>query len=135
QQGDGLDRETTSSICSRAGGVVCINGDFATCYSCGQPFGGVVNDGRVLRSFRDGHEQVSMIDGNLSADPQGWTGQLRATYGWPDSTGRADETRTLRIDGLNVEPIPDGAVLYTPEWGAVTPIVGGGHLRVATTTP
>ena len=135
QQGDGTDRETTSSICGRTGGVVCVNGDFATCYSCGQPFGGVVDDGRVLRSFHPGHEQVSMVDGRLAAEPPAWSGRLVATYGWPDATGRPDVTRELPIDGLNVEPVADGAVLYTPEWGAVTPIVGGGHLRLATDAP
>ena len=129
---DGVDRETTSSMCARAGGAVCINGDFATCYSCGEPFGGVVDGGRVLRSFRAGHEQLSMVDGRLTDEPQRWAGRVVATYRSP---GRQPVVRTLGLDGLNVNPVADGAVLYTPEWGTTTPVVGGVHLRLSPPGP
>ena len=92
-----------------------------------------VADGRVLRSFREGHEQLSLVDGRLRAGAQRWTGTLVATFSWPAglTTPARTESTEVPLDGLNVDPVADGAVLYTPEWGPRTPTVGGGHLRLA----
>jgi hypothetical protein len=127
--------ETTSGMCDRVDATVCVNGDFAMCFTCGQPFGGVVRDGELLRSFRGSHEHLSMVDGRLTATPPQWAVRLVATYAWPSGSGRGEERDVVGLDGVNVDPIVDGTVLYTKGWGPQTPIVGGGHLRILPSAP
>lgn len=130
-------RELTSDMCRRVGGLVCINGDFAECPTCGQPIGGLVRAGRVLRSFHSAHEQLSVLDtGALTTEDPAWSGRLVATYTWPEKQskreellgedpGQRTETRTLTLDALN-RSRPDGTtVLFTPEWAPTTGAEGG----------
>lgn len=130
-------REPTSAMCDRAGGMVCINGDFAECPSCGQPIGAVVRRGRVLRSPHGHHEQLSVLGASAySLDRLRWTGRLVATYRWPneasaeqevlgEDAGWRTETRTLSIDALNRTRADGSTVLFTPEWGPTTGAPGG----------
>lgn len=110
-------RQPVTDLCTRAGGIVCVNGDFFNCRSCGQVAGGLVDRGRALRSFRGDHEQVSITAGVPSLDPIHWVGSLR---------GRAGrDVFALPLASLNRGPVPGAAVLYTPDWGPETPRVPG----------
>ena len=128
--------EVTSSMCRRVGGVVCVNGDFAWCPRCGQPYGGVVLSGRALRSFHPNHDELNISGSSLDMDNMIWAGRLLATYRWhapvasqnPLLPGSSSEpivlrttTREIGFTGLNMDPLPEGAILYTPEWGGPTP--------------
>jgi hypothetical protein len=138
-----LDREPVSDMCRRAGGIVCVNADFAACPTCRAPYGGVMVDDRVLRSFNPAHGQVSQVQGHLTSDMLAWGGTVSASYAsWRELPGvlgqpprRVDE-RTQRDDlpiaGVNIDPVADGIVLYTPDWGGATP---GAAVQVTIATP
>lgn len=105
--GDLAGRETTSSICRRTRGcAVAINGDF---FTADGPVGGVVSDGRLLRSPSRPHEQLSLRPLRATAGLD-WRGVLRS----PDGA-------ELTLDGVNVPPVGDGAVLYTSAYADSTP--------------
>lgn len=138
-----LDREPVSDMCRRAGGILCVNADFAACPTCRTPYGGVVVDGRVLRSFNPAHGQVSQVDGHLTSDLLAWGGKLTANYNsWREIPGilgqpprRVDERHDsdeLPIGGVNIDPLSNGIVLYTPDWGGATPDT---PVQVKITTP
>ena len=138
-----LDREPVSDMCRRAGGIVCINGDFAACQTCRSPYGGVAIDGRVLRSFNPAHAQVSQVNGRLISDMLTWGGALQASYAtWtevpallgnpPRRVNEQHDQDRLDIGGINIDPVPDGIVLYTPDWGGTTPAT---PVQVSVSTP
>ena len=110
-------RQPVSELCRRAGGIVCVNADFFNCQVCGQPAGGLVDRTRPLRSFLPNHEQVSIVGGRPTFDGQTWLGSLHGAAG--------KDAFRLRLASLNRGPMPDGAVLYTPDWGPTTPQVAG----------
>lgn len=138
---DGGGRQATSELCRRAGGVVCVNADFAACPVCRHPYGGVVIDGRVLRTPHHAHEQVTFTEGGVTSASLVWGGQLVADYVWRTPLGGSllagggggvelrHERRALPLAGLNVGPVAGAAVLYTPDWGTTTPSPPG-HLEV-----
>lgn len=143
---EGGGRQATSELCRRAGGVVCVNGDFAACPLCREPFGGVVVDGRVLRTPHHAHEQVTFTERGPTSAPLAWGGRLVAEHVWRSPltgpvVGGADgqgmelrrERHIVPLAGLNVDPVGGGAVLYTPEWGPTTPSPSG-HLEVVLAT-
>ncbi|MFP5327044.1 MAG: phosphodiester glycosidase family protein, partial [Acidimicrobiia bacterium] len=140
--------EVTSSMCRRVGGVVCINGDFSRCARCGQPFGGVILDGQARRSFAGGHDDLNIVGGTLNLDDMVWGGRLLATFRWkaehpvanpnpllPSAPttplGPREVIREVWFAGLNTDPTPDGAVLFTPDWGGPTP---GGAIELVLAT-
>lgn len=102
-------RETTSAMCRRTRGCqVALNGDF---FTAAGPVGGVVRDGRLLRSPRPGHGQLSLEPLRATTQgPTGWTGTVRSADG-----------DLLRLDGVNVPLSQGGTVLYTADYGAATP--------------
>ncbi|MGH9184500.1 MAG: phosphodiester glycosidase family protein, partial [Acidimicrobiales bacterium] len=124
--------ETTSSMCSRVGGIVCVNADFKSCIGCASPYGGIAHDGVPLRSPTPYHGQVSVGPQGWTTEPVQWTSRLTATYqvhvpeadpvaallGSPGQI-RVD-TRELAIDGLNVDRPGDGLMLYTRSYSAST---------------
>ncbi len=112
-------REVVSSMCARVGGAVCVNANFPTCPTCGQPFGGVVQDGRILRSPTWEQDQVSFVDGAPTLDPWRWSAGLWALGAGPEGT--------LEVDGINVGPLPDGIVLHTPDHGPSTRAPAGAY--------
>ncbi|HUF33687.1 MAG TPA: phosphodiester glycosidase family protein [Acidimicrobiales bacterium] len=143
---DGGGRQATSELCRRAGGVVCVNADFAACPTCRQPYGGVVADGRVLRTPHHAHEQVTITGDGPTSAQLAWGGQLVVEQVWraplsgpllnePEGEGLElrRERRVLPLGGLNVGPMANGAVLFTPDWGPVTPSPVG-HLEVVLAT-
>lgn len=131
----GGSRESVSSMCRRAGGIVCVNADFASCPTCREPYGGVVIDTGVVRTPRAGHEQLTFTTSGLTTEPWTWGGRLVAEYVWwvdagpavptdPSGERRRVELRRVRrelpLAGINVGPVSDGTVVYTPRWGPVT---------------
>ena len=104
--------ERTSSMCARVHCILGVNADFGV----DQPLGGLVTDGRFLRSPSSTHHQVSMTsDGALEDDALDWSGQLLAT-----------DLQALRLDGVNVPRTPGKVVLYTPAFGPSTQTEGRG---------
>ena len=65
------DLETTSSMCGRVGCIVGVDGDFHT---DGAPVGGVISDGRMMRSPNPARPQLTVTrDGHLTAGPLPWS--------------------------------------------------------------
>jgi Phosphodiester glycosidase len=115
------DLETTSSMCRRVGCVMAVNGDF---HNFGQPVGGVITGGRMLRSPDPGRAQIWLDDaGRLAAAPFPWSAALRLSDG-----------SQVAITGVNVRG-GGGPVLYTPAWGTTTPPSGGIELVMAASAP
>ncbi|HEV7861474.1 MAG TPA: hypothetical protein VGR20_02200, partial [Acidimicrobiia bacterium] len=107
-QGPG--EELPSEMCRRVACFAGINADFHDA-GTGQPVGGVVSGGRLLRSPVPGRTQLIVTrDGRLQAGPLDWSGSVTASDG-----------RIVPVGGINVEPHPGDVVLYTPAWGGDTP--------------
>ncbi len=102
--------ERVSSMCHRVGGVLCVNANFAICPTCGQPFGGVVQDGVLLRSPTPFAQQVSVINGRFTLDPWMWSAGL-----WSSDGGAS-----LDMHGVNTGLSPGGLYLYTRAYGDST---------------
>jgi hypothetical protein len=99
--------ERTTSMCLRVRCIVAVNADF---FSAGQPLGGLVSQGQLLRSPSSTHHQISVSrDGKLEAGSFDWTGKLVPT-----------DLRPLEFGGVNVARTPDKIVLYTPAFGPST---------------
>lgn len=118
--GDRVDggRETVSSMCHRADALACVNANFPVCPSCGDPFGGVVKDGVLVRSPDPVQDQVSMIDGRFTSVPFEWRAGLQALI----PNGPA-----VHVDGVNSRMIDNGIVLFSPEFGAHTSAPPGAY--------
>jgi hypothetical protein len=102
--------ELPSDMCRRVGCFAGINADFHDPMT-GQPVGGVVSDGRLVRSPVPGRAQLIVTrDGRLQAGPLDWSGSVTASDG-----------RSVGVGGVNVAPLPGDVVLYTPAWGGPTP--------------
>lgn len=109
--------EVVSSMCDRVGGHVCVNANFAVCPSCGQPLGGIVRDGELVQTPAPGQYQVSVVDGRLSLEPWAWSVGLWALG--------ATHHASVEAHGVNVAPIHDGIVAYTPAYGPRTAAAPG----------
>ncbi|MEO6204523.1 MAG: phosphodiester glycosidase family protein [Mycobacteriales bacterium] len=104
-------RESTSSMCARTAGCkIAVNGDF---FGKTGPVGGVVIDGRMLRSPDPNHEQLSL-------QPLRATTSGLGKAGWSGTIER-DGSPTLPVHGVNVALESDQLVLYTAAYGATTP--------------
>ncbi len=105
----GAARERTSSICQRVKCLLAVNGDFWT-PGTGQLIGGVISDGQLVKSPALNHSQIVISrDGTLTTGQLGWKGTLVPT-----------DLRALPLAGVNVAPIRNRAVLYTPAFGSST---------------
>ena len=133
----GRPAQATSDLCRQAGGIICVNADFAACPTCRSPYGGVVVGGEVLRTPAPGHEQLTLTDRGPTTGALRWGGHVRADYVWlapverPNPFGGAPERveirrerRQLPIAGVNIPPVGDGTVVYTRAWGGPTPSRG-----------
>ncbi len=98
-------RETTTALCRRTPRcVVAVNGDF---FDDDGVLGGLVAGGRVLRSPRPGHEQLSLAP--LGVVDDAWRGSV-------EGVGLG-----LSLHAVN-RPVPAGqVVLWTPDAGPATP--------------
>lgn len=114
--------ETTSSMCRRTRGCqAAVNGDFFT--PDGAAVGAVVVDGRMLRSPRPDHEQLSL-------EPLRATGQGLGDGGWAGHVARPDGADPLTLHGVNVPLGPGQLILYTSQYGAPTPACTCQELRL-----
>jgi hypothetical protein len=101
--------ETTSSMCARLHCLVAVNGDFAS-PATGQPIGGVVQGGRLVRSPILTQPQLSVgAFGATTAGTAAWAGQVVTS-----------DLAATPLDALNRERAPDQVVLYTPAFGPTT---------------
>lgn len=106
--------ERTTSMCLRVRCIVGVNADFFSVG--GQPLGGIVSGGQLLRSPNPTHHQLLVTrEGKLRAGSFDWSGKLVPT-----------DLRPLELDALNVPRTPDKVVLYTPAFGPSTDAAGGG---------
>jgi hypothetical protein len=95
-------------MCERVRCVAAVNGDFA--FPAGEPVGGLVTGGQMLRSPVPTQHQLSVtIDGELAAGTLAWSAQLVPS-----------DLRPVVVLGLNVARPADGIVLYTPSFGPAT---------------
>jgi len=102
--------ELPEDMCRRVGCYAGITADFHDT-GTGEPVGGVVSGGVMLRSPAPGRPQLIVSgDGHLQAGPLDWTGSVTAS-----------DDRTVALGGVNVEPGPGEVVLYTPAWGGPVP--------------
>ena len=157
--------ETTSAVCRRVGGILCVNGDFAECRTCTTALGGIVHDGVLQRSPLASHSQLSLGPAGPAAGPLGWGATLEATLAYavpapplpspeellrnllqspatPVRPNERFETVSLALDGVNRGRGPNQVVLYTPPWGTGTrtrggdeAVLGGGPASVGTAVP
>ena len=105
----GVNLERTSSMCGRVDCLVAVNGDFYDLEN-GQPQGGVVVGGELVRSPSPVHHQLVVSpEGRLSARTLGWTGRIEST-----------DLKPLSLDGVNTTRGTDQLVLYTTAYGAST---------------
>ena len=102
--------ERTSEMCRRVGCIAAVNGDFSV-PDKGEPVGGVVHAGRLLRSPAPAHDQLAVsASGGLTAGALRWSGRLVPLDLGP-----------VTVDGLNSQPSANGVILYTPAYGSSTP--------------
>jgi phosphodiester glycosidase len=101
------DLELTSSMCGRVRCVVGVNGGF---HRLGVPVGGIVSDGRMLRSPDPGRAQLTVTtEGELVAGQFSWTGSLTAADGVQ-----------IPVAAVNTAPPANGLALYTSAYGGRT---------------
>jgi hypothetical protein len=101
--------ERTSSMCQRVHCLVAVNGDFAG--GDGQPLGGLLTGGELLRSPGPSELQLSVgDDGALSVGDLSWSGTLMPT-----------DLEPLTLTGVNVASGADDLTLYTPAYGPTAP--------------
>ena len=101
-------QERTSAICQRVRCIAAVNGDFA--FPTGQPVGGVVAGGQMMRSPVATQHQLSVTPaGTLGAGTLAWSAKLVPS-----------DLRPVAIQGLNVDRPADALVLYTPAYGPST---------------
>src|SRR3990172_8615172 len=101
--------ERTSSMCARLRCLMAVNADFAFPDS-GQPVGGLVSLGELVRSPNQQHHQLLIgADGALRTGQLAWSGTLVPT-----------DLRPLVLDGVNVPRGRDMLVVYTPTFGPST---------------
>jgi hypothetical protein len=106
--------ERTTSMCLRVRCIVGVNADFFSVG--GQPLGGLVTDGQLLRSPSSTHHQLSVTrEGKLEAGNFDWSGKLVPT-----------DLRPLELDAVNVPRTADKVVLFTPAFGPSTGAAAGG---------
>ncbi|MCU1679593.1 MAG: Ig domain protein group 2 domain protein [Amycolatopsis sp.] len=104
--------ETVTSMATRTHAVAGVNGDFFEIHASGRPLGGVISDGRLLKSPRPGfNAQLGVrADGSMVLGPQGFTGTI------------ADGTSTHALASVNVvnDIVAGGITEVTPDLGGAT---------------
>lgn len=101
--------ERTSGMCQRVNCVVGINGDFHH-LETGQPVGGLVAGGEMLRSPVPSHHQLMFTpSGAVAAGQLKWSGRLMAS-----------DLRDVQLTDVNRDRAENAVVLYTPAWGHST---------------
>ena len=126
--------ERTSSMCSRTGCLVAINGSF---FSSGAPVGGVFDNGRPIKSPIDSRPHLTLgRDGSLQIGKQTMTTTLTAFYPRTRFVLRdVSEPRSMTVHGLNIARPADRIVLYTSRYGPTTETRGGIELTARFVAP
>ena len=114
--------ESTSSACHRVQAIACVNGDYfyVEAYHpewMGEPVGGVVIDGHLLRSSSPDpirHQVMVHKSGALDVGPMPLVANIVS----------ADLHSSLKIDAVNRELNVDQLVLYTAAFGPSTHTAG-----------
>lgn len=148
--------ETTSAVCRRVGGILCVNGDFTECRTCTSAFGGIIHDNSLQRSPVGNHPQLWLGPSGPGAGPLGWSATLEATLTYlvpaPPVLGgllpsgpptERVERVSLGLDAVNRGRGANQVVLYTPPWArsTITPnggdeaVLGGGGPIVGSSVP
>jgi hypothetical protein len=98
-------RETVYSMCRRTSGcIAAVNGDFwDTRHASAAVLGGVVSRGELWKSPNPFAQQTSVDPPHLELT---WSGELTNSAG-----------RSVRLAGVNIAPVPNTIVLYTPRYG------------------
>lgn len=105
----GASPERTSSMCARIDCLVAVNADFVL-PGTGQPVGGVVRDGVLLKSPSHSHHQLTVArDGALAADAVEFRARLVPT-----------DLEPIAVDAVNAPRREGELVLYTPAYGPRT---------------
>ncbi|MGH9041718.1 MAG: phosphodiester glycosidase family protein [Acidimicrobiia bacterium] len=101
--------EHPTAMCARVGCLVGVNGDFFHPGS-EEPYGAVATGGRLLRSPAVGRGQAWQTrGGDFVVGGFAWSGTVTPTKGG-----------AISITGVNVDTLPNGVVLYTPDYGSKT---------------
>lgn len=101
--------ERTSAMCLRVNCVVAVNADFYT-EANGEPIGGMVRFGELVRSPNPKHHQLTLdASGDLVAGTVSWSGRLVAT-----------DLGEIALDGVNIARAADRLVLYTEAFSVST---------------
>lgn len=113
--------EYTTAMCRRVNCYFAVNADFAN-LATGEPVGGVVVDGQLVRSPVAHHQQF-MVDarGRASTGPMIWSGTV-SDPGMPILR----PAHSVGIHGVNVARQKDTVILYTGHWAASTGTDRGG---------
>ncbi|MGH9040228.1 MAG: phosphodiester glycosidase family protein [Acidimicrobiia bacterium] len=98
-------QELTSDMCARSGCLAGINAGWWDAGISPAPLGGVVSQGRLLRSSGTDPQVTLLGDGRFIAGALEWQGQAVGSDGTP-----------LTITAVN-RAVTDGIALMTPEWG------------------
>lgn len=129
--------ETTSGVCRRVGGILCVNADFASCASCTTAFGGIIRRGVLHRSPVSNHPQLSLGPAGPAAGQLGLSATLEATVTYVDRPPpglipsppktRVEQVPPLALNAVNRTRGANQVVLYTPAWAPDTRTRGGGE--------
>lgn len=124
--------ETTSGVCRRVGGILCVNADFSACQTCTTTFGGIIREGVVQRSPVSDHSQLWLGAAGPGAGKLSVSASLEATvtYLTPPAGGLGPPTQRverprLDLDAINRTRGANQVVLYTPAWSGNTRTRGG----------
>ncbi|MDX3076541.1 phosphodiester glycosidase family protein [Streptomyces sp. MI02-7b] len=109
--------ETVSSMANRTHAVAGVNGDYFEIHASGRPLGGVVADGRMLKSPKPGFASQLGIrpDGSMVMGPETFSGTI--------TDGAA--TRALTSVNTVGDLTTGGITEVTPDLGAATGLTGG----------
>lgn len=104
--------ETVTSMAARTHAVAGVNGDFFEIHASGRPLGGVITDGKLLKSPRpDFNAQLGVrADGSVVLGPQDFTGTV------------TDGAGTHALASVNVvnDLVTGGITEVTPDLGGAT---------------
>ncbi len=130
--------ETTSGVCRRVGGILCVNADFSACQACTTAFGGIIREGVVQRSPVSDHSQLWLGAGGPGAGQLSVSASLEATVTYIDQpapvagalpappTERVEQVPPLALNAINRTRGAGQVVLYTPAWSGNTRTSRGG---------
>jgi hypothetical protein len=111
-------QETTRSMVTRTGALAGVNGGFSISNDPwirvhGDPAGLLVADGEILSAPVEPRPSLAVCPGSGGRSLRVLEPRLRTAVGWAGASAWTDLA-------LNAELDPEGATVYTPEWGRST---------------